>query len=338
MKNSVIAFCLIGVSVVAVVGCGTQSSNQSHTDTNQLSTSTSSQPTIPSSYFMPEGIVFANSEIGYVWGGFVSGNSRTGCVYRTTDGGHTWKEIFDQGTGVSVAVFGHHIWIDATNNQSSGLYVSKDEGQTFTKLNSLDLGVSDFMSQNVGWAMSVTASTPPNIKIMKTIDGGKHWSQVHAPTVELGGGASLSFANSQEGFLVETSQPGAGNQGKALLRTSNGGQTWNVISNVKIGERSKDSQLGSGGYVSGIDVVPSHPSSAYIWESRGPLLYTSDGGRSWKVSPMTKPDEIESRGVSMQTPNDGFIILQDMQHADYILEHTNNGGSSGETVYKWTYS
>lgn len=308
-------------------------------DSNDNSSRSSSSHQKPSSpHFMPSSITFMNSKTGYVSGVLINGKSRAGCIYKTIDGGHSWKRFFQKANGVSVAVFRNNLWINVSNQHDGSIYFSKDEGQDFTKVSSQNIGVSDVTSKSVGWAGYWNPNTQKTV-LMKTTDGGKHWNPIHLPGLEMGGGVSVGFANAKDGLVLEASQPGAGNQGKALLRTTDGGKTWRVISNVHIGQRSKDpKQLGSGGYADGIEVVPSHPAYAYIWESRGPLLYTSDGGKSWHGSPMTQPSEIEARGVSMQTPKDGFILLQDMVHDCYVLEHTNDGGVSGQLVYKWSYS
>ncbi len=339
MRYKQLATVGVALTIMAVLaGCGTQSPSQSNSNANQLPTSTSSLPKSSPSHFMPANITFVNSNTGYLSGNIVNGNSSIGCVYKTTDGGHTWRKFLDKGSAVSnVAVLGHDVWVHVTDQQNGGLYFSKDEGQSFDRISSMSLSGIDFTSRNVGWAVSQNESNMKTM-IMKTTDGGKQWAQVHLPNLESGGGASVSFANQEDGWLLEASQPGAGNQGKALLRTANGGRTWSVISNVQLGEPSKDKQLGSGGYADGIEVVPSHPSNAYVWESRGPLLCTSDGGDSWHGSSATKPEVVEARGVSMQNAKDGFVLLQNMEHRDFILEHTTNGGDSWQVVHKWSYS
>ncbi len=339
MRYKQLATAVVALTILAVLaGCGTQSPSQSNNNTNQLPASTSSLPKSSSSHFMPANITFVNANTGYLSGDSVNGKSSTGCVYKTTDGGHTWKKLFDKGSAVSnVAVLGHDVWVDVTDQQNGGLYYSKDEGQSFDRISSVSLSGIDFTSGNVGWAVSQNESNMKTV-IMKTTDGGKQWAQVYLPNLESGGRASVSFANQEDGWLLEASQPGAGNQGKGLLRTANSGRTWGVISDVRIGEPTKDKQLGSGGYADGIEVVPSHPSNAYVWESRGPLLYTSDGGDSWHRSSATKPEVVEARGVSMQNVKDGFILLQDMGHRDFILERTTNGGDSWQAVHRWSYA
>jgi len=269
---------------------------------------------------MPASITFVNSDTGFISGDIVNGNSSTGRVYKTMDGGRTWKKILQKGTAVSnVSVFGHDSWIDVTDQQNGGLYFSKDDGQTFNRISSMSLSGIDFWSRNVGWAVSQNSHF--ETVIMKTTDGGKQWLQVHLPSVNeqqlpSGGGTFINFTNPQNGLLLIAGQPAAGQQPKALLQTTDGGETWNSVFNTNTDAKSQRNQL-IGGYANGIDAVPSHPSYAYLWESRGPLLYTSDGGKSWHESAVTKPTVIEGRGVSLRTVNDVFVVLH--VTVDYIF-------------------
>jgi len=343
MKKTAISLCLAGVSILTVVGCGTHSSSNTNTAANKTDTTNPSK-TIPTSVpFTPQSITFMNSDVGYVSGQTQSENGTSvGYVYKTTDSGHTWHKILQKGTGVSnVAVFGRDVWVDVIDHQKGKLYFSTDEGHIFKPINQLALENIDFTSRNNGWAITQGNSLRTNLK--QTKDGGRTWMNVNMNHSQAGLGPTgnptwISFVDAKNGLLLNTSEPGAGSQGKALLRTTNSGRTWNVISDVQIGTKSKGNELGSGGYADGIDVIPSHPSYAYIWESRGFLLYSSDSGKSWHASAVTKPALIEAHGVSMQSVKDGFVLLQDMDHRDFVIEHTTNGGDSWDVVYKWSYS
>jgi photosystem II stability/assembly factor-like uncharacterized protein len=292
--------------------------------------------------FMPQSITFMNSETGYLTGTMQRGKANVGCVLRTTDGGHKWQEILHNGTDVSnVYALDHEVWVDVENGQHGELYFSSNEGRVFKPIDRLPLQGLDFTSVNDGWAIT---GNYVNTYVVTTTDGGRTWTnvkstQVYTKRLSANGNPTwISFSGAKSGLLLDTSESASGAQGKALLRTRNRGKSWSIISNIFIDGKNRGNQLGPGGYADGIDVIPGHPNDAYLWESRGSLLYTSDGGKRWGISRLVKPSEIEARGVSMLTPQNGFVLLQGMLHRDFILEDTKDGGRIWNIIYSWKLS
>lgn len=307
------------------------------------------QPAPPQ--FTPAEIAFVSDKIGYLSGSFGNGEVDIGRVYKTTDGGQQWSEIYQGGNGaVSVDAVGSTLWVDVglgagTPGSKGTLLVSTDGGGHFTHLADKSLASLDFVSRTDGWA--VTSSGMWDGKLLYTHDGGRTWSMQTLPAPAssagsalpgAGGGSatSVSFADATHGMLLETGEPGAGQQPKGLLGTSDGGKTWHSIVNASMGSNGGSQRLSSAGYAEGIDVVPGQSAEAYIWESRGPLLMTSDGGQTWRPSNLTQPDVVEANWVSMLNAKDGYALVHDMfKNPGFVLERTTDGMKSWTAVHRW---
>lgn len=310
-------------------------------------------PPPPSPQFTPQQVDFVTDQVGYLSGDYGNGQTDVGRVYKTTDGGKQWTEIYHGGRGISaMAAIGNSVWIDVTQPQHSQassdvLMFSQDGGKDFTRLASKALGSLDFVSQSAGWAVSV--SDDFGNELLHTRDGGRTWKAESLPSPKASGGGvsnpagggsptAISFGSESDGMLLQTGEPGAGQQPKSLLGTTNGGANWSWISSVGMDGKVRPYQLSSGGYADGIDVAPGNPSQAYIWESRGPLIYTSDGGKTWVSSKLTQPDALEASWVSMLDSNDGYVLVHDMMpgHLGFVLEQTTDGMHAWTAVHEWS--
>lgn len=224
---------------------------------------------------------------------------------------------------------------------------SNDGGLHFKTVNASALANIDFVSQTDGWA--TTVSNQFSNKLLHTSDGGRTWkttsdlpkrsTSAKEQQPYEGSPVSVSFADPKHGMVLRTGQPGVGQQPKTLTSTSNGGKTWSIISSVAMDGKGQTNphQLSSGGYAKGIDTVPGHPKTAYIWESRGPLLKSTDGGQTWSASKLTPPAEIEAASVSMINKRIGYVLVHDMlphQHR-FILERTTDSMKSWTKIHHW---
>jgi photosystem II stability/assembly factor-like uncharacterized protein len=185
-------------------------------------------------------IYFINSYCGWIVG-------NTGIVLRTCDGGNTWEsghvgveyalgnvQFFNENVGRVVGVSIAH----SSNGEpkSDVILHSIDGGRSWSV--QANLGNSGsvrdllFINQTRGWSVG------KNGLIMRTSDGGKSWTRQQSGTLmHLN---SVSFIDENTGWAVggwdeddlykdETGKPREGwNQG-IILRTTNGGQTWEKI-------------------------------------------------------------------------------------------------------------
>lgn len=93
-----------------------------------------------------------------------------------------------------------------------------------------------------------------------------------------------SFPASGTGWALCTGQPGVGSQAKQLYRLDPGAAQWVLVADAPLGKVPEPGALSQGGYASGLAFADGR--HGWITHSRGGLLATSDGGRTWaKESP-----------------------------------------------------
>jgi photosystem II stability/assembly factor-like uncharacterized protein len=176
--------------------------------------------------------------------------STGGGVWKTTDGGQTWKPVSDGFFGgsigaiavapsdpaiVYVAAMGHAFG----PNEMRGLYRSKDGGKTWERIL--------FVNRDSG-AVDL-AMDPTNPRILYA----SMWRFRRGP---------YSFES--------------GGEGSALWKSTDGGDTWKELS------RNKGMPKGTLGII-GVSVSPSNPQNVYtIVEAKDGGVYRSrDGGDTW---------------------------------------------------------
>lgn len=171
-------------------------------------------------------------------------------VLETTDGGHSWQPLAtfarQPGTWDALQYLSVHDAVLATQLSASAvnaagtdfpvaLAASTDGGASWQVLNRLQLpgwmqGV-DFLTSSQGWMLveGSPLSSHPSELLYETTDGGVVW-QVHPlnlpatllPLTGLGSSqiVAIDFPTPKDGFLLA---------GNALLRSQNGGKTWQVV-------------------------------------------------------------------------------------------------------------
>ena len=226
-----------------------------------------------------------------------------GGVWKTTDGGQTWKPVSDGFFGgtigaIAVAPSDPAIVYVGTGEETvrgnvspgAGMWKSTDAGKTWTHI-----GLDD--SQHIGrvrvhptnpdlvYVAAMGHAFGPNDMrgVYRSRDGGKTWDRI-------------LFANRDAGAVDLILDPGnpriiyattwrfrrgpyffeSGGEGSALWKSTDGGDTWKELS------RNKGMPKGTLGII-GITVSPSNPQNLYaIVEAKDGGLYRSrDGGDSW---------------------------------------------------------
>ncbi len=229
-------------------------------------------------------IQFVNAQDGWVLAGFggIAAGSQAVALYRSTDGGQTWSTV--AGAPGSLPLGGDKSgmgWASATTGWVTGcvcaaentvwLSRTQDRGVTWQS-QSLPLlalqGVFTtqppvFFSATEGiLPVTVNSGNDTLLAVYATHDGGTTWSH---STLLMGAGGARDFLTMQQGWVV------VGN-GATLGVTSNGGQTWLLI--TPSANFRNISQLD---FVSAQEgwAISTPPSEAPV------LLKTLDGGHTW---------------------------------------------------------
>lgn len=246
-----------------------------------------------------EGI--ANEPLTYYFG------STGGGVWKTIDGGQTWKNVSDGffgGTIGAVAVAPSDpavVYVgtgeeDIRGNVSpgAGVWKSTDAGKTWTHI-----GLDD--SQQIGrirvhptnpeivYVAAMGHAFGPNQTrgVYRSRDGGKTWERVLFVNPDAGA-VDLAMDPTNPRILYASTwryRRGAyffesGGEGSALWKSTDGGDTWHELS------RNKGMPKGTLGII-GVSVSPTNPNNVYaIVEAKDGGVYRSrDGGENWtKVS------------------------------------------------------
>jgi photosystem II stability/assembly factor-like uncharacterized protein len=237
--------------------------------------------------------------------GIIFVGAATGGVWKTTNGGTTWKPVFDDqpvAAGGAVAIFQPNpaiVWVgtgegNPRNSASvgNGAYKSLDGGSTWSsvgldrteRIHRIVLHPTD---PNTAYAaaMGQMWGENPDRGVFKTSDGGKTWKKVLYVNEKVGC-ADLVMDPSNPNKLFAAMWEyrrwpwffKSGGPGSGLYVTYDGGENWK-----RIGEDDglPKSDLGR----IGVAIARSNPDVVYaLLEAKRNALYRSeDGGRTWKM-------------------------------------------------------
>ena len=286
-------------------------------------------------------LAIAPSDTMQVWAGTGEQNSRNtiepgGGIYKSTDGGLTWKLM-----GLEKTQHIGRIVVDPTNpnvvyvaalgaawkaSPERGLYKTVDGGQTWKlvkfindKTGFVDVAI-DPKNPNVVWASAYQRvrgpyfliSGGPGSGLWKSTDAGNSWTEIK------GGG----FPETQKGRIMLAIYPqdpnivyamveadsirgaAATKDGKrqklanGLYRTKDGGKTW---------EKMNDADTRPF-YYSQVRVDPRNPD--HVWFSSTPVLVSSDGGKTARTATQGIHVDHHAMWIDPNDPNH-FIVGDD---------------------------
>ncbi len=193
--------------------------------------------------------------------------------------------------------------------------------------------------------------------LYRTYDGGQSWEFFDVPL----GTALIQFLDNDTGFAMSDLGAAAGSQAVAILKTTDGGATWEVIFSHQGGI---EQDLPFSGQKYGMTYSdPSHvwiggsiPMQGYIY-----LYASQDGGKTWAYQDIPLPDTFSDFFTGVNAPiffseTDGILPV-DLYGSSYsrIFYHTTDGGVtwtpgervislglyspvSFETIFLWTGS
>ena len=236
----------------------------------------------------------------------------TGGVWKSTDGGTTFKPIFDkqpvQSIGVITVDPNNHktIWVGTgepwTRNSTSvgdGIYKSTDGGETWTNMGLPNSERIAKIFVDPRSSDTVYACVPGKLwsdsadrGLYKTSDGGKHWNQILKGANLSTGCASLSVDSKNADVLFASlwdfrrkgwtfrsgGESATAPSGSGLFRSADGGKSWTEVTDTA----NKGFPKKPYGRIA-VAVAPSNADIVYSFvEGTDSALYRSDdGGKTW---------------------------------------------------------
>jgi photosystem II stability/assembly factor-like uncharacterized protein len=209
----------------------------------------------------------------------------TGALYRTVDGGRSWKRLSSHwshgcagGSGFRLSFLDkHHGWLvsPAPTAPGSAVYRTADGGRTWTSM-ALDfpgplVDRVAFRTLRAGWGTWWSFIHPRPGSLYRSSDSGKHW----APEISLPAGKhySLPVFFGRRGIVMAARPERA-----SFYATRDGGLHWELISMLGLG------------HLRFTDLKVSSARNWWVFGMRGstPVVFvTTDSGRTW--SPRTVP-------------------------------------------------
>lgn len=226
----------------------------------------------------------ANPDIVFVAAqGAVHGPSADRGIYKSSDGGSTWKKVLyvDENTGAS------SLSMDLTNPRI--------------------LYAATWHHRRYPWKVE---SGGPGSSIWKSIDGGENWTKINEGLPKQMGkiGVSVSRANPNRVFAIVEAEKGK----DGLYRSDDGGKKWNHLS-------SDQSITSRSWYYMEVFADPTNPDIVYVLNA--PMMKSIDGGKTFQNIRVGHGD---THDLWINPRNGQNMILGD----DGGGEITFNGGKS----------
>lgn len=285
----------------------------------------------------------------------VFAGSASGGVWKSVNGGSSFKSVFDQPDVQSIGA----VAVDPTNTKNvwagtgeswmrnsvsigDGVYKSTDGGENW---NNVGLKDTEHIAKilvspkdgNTVWVCATGSAFADNQAggVYKTTDGGKNWSKVLAGANPSTGCGMMSMAPQDPNTLYATTWDfrrqawtfRSGGPGSGIFKSTDGGEHWNEI-NQSTAKGLPDKPYGR----IAIAVAPSKPNVVYAMiESKASSLYRSDdGGQSWNKLDASqymvwRPFYFANLIVDPKNENKVFKV-------DLVLLLSVNGGRSFSAV------
>jgi photosystem II stability/assembly factor-like uncharacterized protein len=167
-----------------------------------------------------------------------------------------------------------------------------------------------------------------------TSDGGRTWARIANPCSRLrtiDNLQSVTAPSARHAWALCVGQPGVGQQAKAVYKTRDGGRSWVRRAWAPMLQGRGYGGLGTGGYAQGIAI--DHGGKGVLWESRGALAVTGDGGRHWRYPGVTRYDV--DFGMSAAVTSDGTYHVLLKTGWRYRLIQGTDGGAHWRVVHRW---
>lgn len=303
-----------------------------------------------------------------------SGAPMVGELLKTTNGGATWSVV----AGANLAKWGNtpatgfpmassysgtgQGWIALSSGamgfQSSGLMITANGGESWRAVGGpqgWNIVSMAMVRPGKGWILLTNAANDGPV-LLKTVDNGQHFTSAWSLSPMV-----VDMVSRSRGYGL-----GDGANNGAIMATTNGGTTWNVVDANPPGIFSAISFHGVIGLATTIATTPAGNYEVKIYR-------TNNGGRSWHVKGVVPSDFTEnlkllSTNDAIMGTNSGLYLTQDggirwtamstaanfnVQTADFVsaadewnveddkadrilqLTFSANDGKTSRIVYTW---
>ena len=256
-----------------------------------------------------------------VWVGTGESNPRNDVsygdgVYKSTDGGDTWKNVGLKGTRHISRILvdpknSNHVIVGALGDvfgpsQERGVYVTEDGGKTWKKTlfvsdqsgaSDLAMNVQDpnvlyagiWHFRRLPWTFT---SGGEDDGLYKSTDGGNTWMKLtgHGLPAGITGRIGLAVAPSDGKYVYALIESKDG----ILWRSQDGGDTWTMVSNDTLVDQRPF-------YFSHIEVDPKKPDKVYAVSEA--LSVSTDGGKKFKEIAKDVHVDYHSLWIAPNDPN-----------------------------------
>ena len=249
---------------------------------------------------VPNTVAFVDASHGALGTGWQSaGGSGGGTIALTSDGGRTWRVVkATPRPVVSLTVYG-------------GSYIAKyDDGET-----------------------------------LRSSGGGRIWRPTTVTTTDIATylsvcpqGTTVGINADSSNWSVCSSVPGAGSQGKAVYRDLVDRGWVRVACTDFGGPKPACGSRGHGGislYGYPIGIAGAPDGFGLIWESRGTLYVTRDGGRNWTALAKLVQPEADFGSWAFTLPGGVGWALVGHGAGPWRLLRTTDAGRTWHVVHRW---
>ena len=246
--------------------------------------------------------------------------TRGKAVWLTTDGGNSFRVVLRTSTPIAgMQAFGRAgAIVDLRRPQALR---TLDGGRTWRRFtHRFD---ADFATPKTGLGFR-TGRFEFVRGLVLTTDGGASWQRRRSPCERfVSFAAAVELVTPRLGWIVCAGQPGTGQQLKAVYRTTDAGKTW----------QRAHGDLTSSGYAWGAAFA--RDGFGLVWESRGTLYVTRDGGGRWTPKPRFARPELDfGGGGAAFAGGRGFVLLARGSRSPRLFA-TRDYGNTWRLVHRW---